>query len=640
MSLPPFVPLHPLQMALIERNPVPVLVLDGHERVRYVNPAGRAFAEDPNDDPTGVVVWDRYPGLVGSGFQREYARVLRDGATARFEEYRPEVDRWFAVMAYPMEDGLIATLRDITQERRNADAVRRSEQTLRLAQESARIGTFSRDLRLEHSEWSDQLFRLLGLEPGAFDPNLADRDPERSFIHPDDRAMVQAVWRRALVSGKTEYLRHRVFRADGTERVFEANVFTVRDQHDEPERVVGTVRDITDELQATEEKAQLEAQMQQAQKLESLGILAGGIAHDFNNLLVGILGNASLALLDLPGDSPVRHSVAEIEQAAQRAAELTRQLLAYAGKGRFVVEAVDLSQVVREMTALLRTAVSRNAQVSLSLAESLPAIEVDVTQLRQVVMNLITNASDALGESGGMIYIHTGQQDVDADYLESCVPGTEASPGQHVYVEVRDEGGGMDPATRSRMFDPFFTTKFTGRGLGLAATLGIMRGHRGAIRVYSEPGKGTSMKLHFPAGGRAAASATPAADATWIGDGHVLIVDDEPSVRAVTRALLRRRGFAVTEVAGGDEAVALLDEDPTRYQLVLLDLTMPGMNGEETFRELRKRSPALKVILMSGYNEQEVTRSFVGRGLAAFLQKPFRAEELDGAVRRVLALPE
>jgi PAS domain S-box-containing protein len=637
VTLPPFVPLRPEQIALVAQNPVPVLVLDGHERVRYVNPSGRALSEDPSFDPTGLVVWTQYPGLAGSGLQREYQRVLRDRVPARFEEYRPEVDRWFAVLAYPVEDGLIATLRDITQEKRNADAVRRSEQTLRLAQESARIGTFSRDLRLNQSEWSDQLFRLLAMEPGAIDPNVADQDPDQGFVHADDRARLRATWKRALISGRTEQLRHRVVRRDGEERLFDSHIFTVRDQHDEAERVVGTVRDVTDEVRADAERAQIAAQMQQAQKLESLGILAGGIAHDFNNLLVGILGNASLALLDLSNDSPVRDSVLEIERAAQRAAELTRQLLAYAGKGRFVVELVDCSQVVREMTALLRTAVSRNAQVSLQLEEALPAIEVDVTQLRQVVMNLITNASDALPEAGGLVVLRTGEQAIDAAYLDSCVPGTEASPGRHVFIEVSDEGAGMDADTCARMFDPFFTTKFTGRGLGLAATLGIVRGHHGAIRVHSEPGQGTSIRLHFPARQQPTAPlATLPASRAWHGDGDVLVVDDEPSVRAVTRALLRRRGFAVTEAASGGEAVEMVRAHPARFRLVLLDLTMPGMSGEQTFRELRQLVPGLTVILMSGYNEQEVTRLFANHDWAAFLQKPFRAEDLDGTVQGVL----
>jgi len=301
-----------------------------------------------------------------------------------------------------------------------------------------------------------------------------------------------------------------------------------------------------------------------------------------------------------------------------------------------VVEPVDCSQVVREMTALLRTAVSRNAQVSLSLSDDLPPVEADVTQLRQVVMNLITNASDALPDHGGTIYLHTGKQAVDVEYLLSCVPGSDVAPGEFVYIEVRDDGRGMDDVTRAKIFDPFFSTKFTGRGLGLAATLGIVRGHRGAIRVHSQPSKGTAIRLLFPAGVGFVEPTQAPVQASWQGSGELLVVDDEPSVRTVSRALLQRRGFTVAEAHGGRDAVAMVTAEPARFLLVLLDLTMPDLGGEETFRELRRVAPQLKVILMSGYNEQEVTRQFVGRGPAAFLQKPFRAEELDAAVRRVL----
>jgi two-component system cell cycle sensor histidine kinase/response regulator CckA len=381
----------------------------------------------------------------------------------------------------------------------------------------------------------------------------------------------------------------------------------------------------------------LEFSVHQAQKLESLGMLAGGVAHEFNNLLVGILGNASLALLDLSTEAPARHHVVEIEHAAHRAAELTRQLLTYAGQGRTAMEPVNCSQVVREMAALLRTAVSRNTQLQLAVADSLPLVHADIAQLRQVVLNLITNASDALPESGGLIVVRTGRQELDATALTECVAGTEAMPGSYVFVEVRDEGIGMDAAMRARIFDPFFTTKVTGRGLGLAATLGIMRAHRGAILLYSEAGTGTSIKLCFPVTESPVRHVAAPRTTSRNSGGEVLVIDDEPSVRTVTHALLARRGFTVTEAATGADALALVRAHPDRYRLVLLDLTMPGLSGEETFRELRRIATGIQVVLMSGFHEQEVTRLFVGRGLAAFLQKPFRAEDLDAAVQRALS---
>ncbi len=398
--------------------------------------------------------------------------------------------------------------------------------------------------------------------------------------------------------------------------------------------VVAVLQDITSRQRAE----RLEAELHQSQKLESLGVLAGGIAHDFNNLLVGILGNASLALLDLTADSPARRGVEEIEQAGQRASELTRQLLAYAGKGRFVVESVDASAIVSEMAALLRTGVSKQASMQLDLPTQLPAVDVDTTQFRQVVMNLITNASDALAGDAGLISIRTGRLRLNAENLSSCVAGSNAAPGDFVFVEVRDTGVGMDTITMARIFDPFFSTKFTGRGLGLAATLGIMRGHRGAIRVLSELGTGTTMTLHFPVSdSRTRDNSTPR-DTPWRGTGHVLVVDDEASIRTVTRVLLERRGFTVTDAMNGLAALDAVRAHPDDFLLVLLDLTMPGVGGEETFHALRELRPNLRVVLMSGYNEHEVTRLFVGRGLAGFLQKPFRADELYATVARILEI--
>ena len=426
-------------------------------------------------------------------------------------------------------------------------------------------------------------------------------------------------------------------RRDGEVRTFDTSIITVRDGTRAPERVVATMRDVSDELRSAHERAQRDLQLQQLQKLESLGVLAGGIAHEFNNLLVGILGNASLAGLDLPADSPIRHSVSEIEQSAQRAAELTRQLLAYAGKGRFVVESVDCSRVVLETSALLRAAVSRKAHLDLTLAEGLPSIEVDVTQLRQALMNLISNASEALDEAGGHIRIETGRMALQAGEMPAFVAGSEPSPGAHVFIDVIDDGRGMDDETKERIFDPFFTTKFTGRGLGLAATLGIVRGHRGGIQLTSAPGRGTSVRLLFPAVGTVATDTGAAdGDGEWRGAGEVLVVDDEQSVRAVTSALLQRRGFTVTVVPGGHDAVALVREQPARFALVLLDLTMPDLDGRETLAELRRHAPHLKVVLMSGYNEQEATQQFGGRVLTGFLQKPFRAEQLARVVRTAL----
>ncbi len=535
---------------------------------------------------------------------------------------------------------LFGTAQDVTEQRHALENLRRSEEMLRLAQEAANIGSFDFDLRTGTMFRSDQLLRMLGLEPTDDGRAYIDALPRFDFVHPDDRQAVQDTWAKVLSTGQRQIIRMRVFRADGIERHMLLSAMLVRDHNGTPIRIVGTQLDVSDQVRGDEERARTESQLQQAQKLESLGVLAGGIAHDFNNLLVGILGNASLALLDLEPGAEARYSIAEIEQSAQRAAELTRQLLAYAGKGRFVVETADPSTVISEMTSLMRSAISRNASLQMDLATSLPSIDVDVNQFRQVVMNLVTNASDALDSKPGLISVRTGSQVISREYLAACAAGSDAQPGTFTYVEVHDNGTGMDDATRHRIFEPFFSTKFTGRGLGLAATMGIMRSHHGAICVYSEVGSGTSVKLLFPTStksGSATVHVGARAD-EWRGGGQILVVDDEDSVRAVASALLRRRGFRTQEASDGAKALDIFRQQPDAFDLVLLDLTMPNMNGEETLRALRAVNPTVNVLLMSGFNAQDVTRMFEGRNLSGFLQKPFRAEELYASVARSLSV--
>ncbi len=586
----------------------------------------------PNDSERWGSLSARTP--VGEDIAMDFTATRRDGSIvilhvlARLLRER---------VGGPMK--LFGTAQDVTEQRHGQESLRRSEEALRLAQEVANIGSFDYDLRTEVMFRSDQMLRLIGLEPTDARALVGSR-LRLDFVHPDDRATVQAAWSEVLSTGDRQTIRLRLFRADGAERHMTWSAVLVRDPNGAPARIVGTLVDITDQVRSDEERARVESQLQQAQKLESLGILAGGIAHDFNNLLVGILGNASLALLDLePGDD-ARQSIAEIEKAAQRAAELTRQLLAYAGKGRYVVETADATAVISEMTSLMRTAISRNASLQMDLATSLPSIDVDVNQFRQVVMNLVTNASDALDTKPGLISIRTGRQEISREYITGCAPGCDAQPGGFTYVEVHDNGAGMDEATRHRIFEPFFSTKFTGRGLGLAATMGIMRSHHGAIRVYSEIGSGTSIKLLFPVStqsGRAGMHADTRAE-EWRRGGQILVVDDEDSVRAVASALLRRRGFRTQEASDGAKALDIFQVQPDAFVLVLLDLTMPNMNGEETLRALREVNPSVNVLLMSGYNEQDVTRMFAGRELSGFLQKPFRAEELYASVARSLGV--
>ncbi|MCA9712422.1 MAG: response regulator, partial [Myxococcales bacterium] len=357
---------------------------------------------------------------------------------------------------------------------------------------------------------------------------------------------------------------------------------------------------------AEHERRRLEAKVEHAQKLESLGVLAGGIAHDFNNLLVGILGNARLARDELPPTSPVQELLGGVELAAQRAADLCNQLLAYSGKGTFVVEPVDLDAVVEQMRELLEMAVSKSATLRQHRGAQRPVVLADATQLRQVVMNMIMNASDALGGRQGVVELRTGVVDCDRAALDRARLGDGLAEGRYAFVEVSDTGCGMDPATVAKIFDPFYTTKFAGRGLGLAAVLGIVRSHHGAIDIASEAGRGTTFRVLLPYADAAVRAPQPTpAPGEWAGTGTVLLVDDDDVVRTVGQRMIERCGLQVLTARNGVDGLQVFEAHQAQIACVVLDLTMPVMGGGPMLRQLHRIDPGLPVVLCSGYSEQE-----------------------------------
>jgi|GEM_PF-1896547 len=398
-----------------------------------------------------------------------------------------------------------------------------------------------------------------------------------------------------------------------------------------PDQVLWVARNITAE-------DRLEEQLRHTQKLESLGVIAGGIAHDFNNFLAAILGNVNLLAEDA-GERP-SPLLGEIAGAARRGADLCAQLLAYSGKGRFTVEAVDLNALVDDMATILKVSLSKKARVRIALMPSLPRVEGDRAQLQQVVMNLLINASEALDGEAGDIHVATSEW--------TAVPG-QAPPaglveplprGRYVTLEVSDDGRGMDEATRTRIFEPFFSTKFAGRGLGLAAVLGVVRGHRGSMAVRSDLGGGSRFTVYLPVSAR---TPTPLPRSTrnerpaTSRAGRVLVADDDDAVRLVCVRALKRAGYLVTPAKDGAEAVARFAESPIAFDAVVLDLTMPELGGTEVFARLKAMRDDVPVILMSGYNEHEAVAHFSRDGLAGFLAKPFSTQELVAAVDAVLA---
>jgi len=590
----------------------------------------------------------------GESFQAEYRMRRADG------EYR-----WLLDTGTPRFDstgqfaGHIGSCLDVTDARRDREALRiaHDELAIRVAERTAELVLTNEALRQ-----SEQHYQVLtNLAPvGIFRTDAAGRclyvneracevcgihaeeagqGPWERILEPDDRVRLAAEWRKVVAGSGPGSLEHRIVRRDGSTVWALTHFAAERGPAGEVTGCIGTVADISGRKRAEEENRKLEAQVQHAQRLQSLGILAGGLAHDFNNLLTIVMGNARIALLDLPPGSAAVENLAEIETATSRAAELTSQMLAYSGKGRFTLQAVNLSRVAEEIANLLQTVISKKTAIQFNLPIDLPAIEADPSQIRQIVMNLITNAAEAIGEGGGVVRVSTGAVDADRTYLSGTYFDDRLPAGRYVYLEVGDTGCGMSLETQARIFDPFFTTKFTGRGLGLAAVIGIVRAHRGALKVSSQPGVGSTFRLLFPATDKTeeVLAERPAGVPAWQGRGTILVVDDESGMRHLARAILEASGFTVLTACDGADALNVFRRHAGEVAAILLGLTMPVMSGEETASELRRIRAGVPIVLSSGYSEQEMAGRFAGKGLAGFLKKPYEPSDLTTALQRALA---
>jgi signal transduction histidine kinase/ActR/RegA family two-component response regulator len=516
------------------------------------------------------------------------------------------------------------------------DAVEREWERLRYVLLAARMAAWEYDIPSDTATLSPSAAAYFGVEedaaPRTFEALL-------SCVHPDDRALLRDAFAAALHPHPSNGPEFRVVWPDGTVHWI-ANMGRVwRDDDGVPRKMLGVIYSIDERKRDEAARLELERRVQHHQKLESLALLAGGVAHDFNNLLVGILGNASIVAMDLPPESPLRDSVEAIEKQARRAAELVRQLLAYTGRGHLSTEPADISALVREMDALLRAAIASRITLRFESAPRPVIATVDATQIRQVVMNLITNAADAIGDREGIISVRTSTMTLHAGARRSDWIGGELPDGEYAVIEVADSGDGMDPATQARIFDPFFTTKFEGRGLGLAATLGIVRGHRGAIAVLSAPERGTLFRVAIPlaAGATAtdAAHVDPAADG-WRGNGTALVIENDDVVRKVAATLLRRAGFDVRSVGDAAHAIETLRQHAHEIVAILLDRSMPGFDGPAAVVALHGIAPHVPIVLMTGYDEAGATADYDPRSLAGVLTKPFLARELNVAMKAAL----
>jgi len=458
-------------------------------------------------------------------------------------------------------------------------------------------------------------------------------------IHPDDRSRASRHIATKLALGEGTASDYRLVRPAGCEVWVRVWGSPIRDESGRITGIAGVLEDITRVRTEEAQARALEAKLQRTHKLESLGLLAGGVAHDFNNLLVGILGNAALVQLDLAPESEAAAALDDLRLAAERATELTAQLLAFSGRSTAAMQPVDLTTAVEETHTLLRSSIASRARVTLELAPALPLVTGDPTRLRQLVMNLMTNAADALGDDGGEIVIRTGTKVIDERRRAALVVDGGLGLGEQVFLEVRDTGCGMSAETLGRIFEPFFTTKPKGRGLGLAATIGTIRANKAGLEVTSALGAGTTFRLFLPIDA-AQPVAVPVERRKAVrvaGAGTILVVDDDSAVRDVTRRLLSRQGFEILEAADGSQAVEVLASAHDRIRFVLLDMTMPGMNGCETIRAMREVVPSVRVVLTSGHSEASLNGQLKGLGLAGFLQKPFDMNTLLAVTNAALA---
>lgn len=518
---------------------------------------------------------------------------------------------------------------ELAERHRTETSLRESEERYRLLTEHSH--DFVSEMTPEgRFRYANQNFRLL---LGAPPEQLLGRTPmEAGLVHPEDGPRLARTFRSALRRRGRDVVEFRGRQACGDFRWYECAVNCFQGARGEW-RMVAISRDIHAQKAADDD-------LRQHEKLESLGLLAGNIAHDFNNLLAALLGNLGLAEAQVEASSSAHLYLGRAEAAVMKAAELCRQLLAYSGRGRSIIRPEDLHGLVREMTQLLHVSLPKKVRLHLDLDASDPWIEADGTQVRQVLMNLVTNAAEAIGEQEGHIRVSTRRLALEADALATDFPGQTLDPGPFVLLEVADSGCGMTPELQERIFDPFFTTKPTGRGLGLSVMLGILRGHRAGLRIQSEPGLGSTFRIAFPAMDIAPqASATLSRELPVQFCGTALVVEDETEVREALCQVLETLGFDVVAASDGAEAMECFALDPKRYDLVMMDLTMPRMDGREAFQAMRRLHPDIPVILTSGYSQDESLSDPGAPQPSGFLPKPWLLKDLKRTLAACLREP-
>jgi len=509
------------------------------------------------------------------------------------------------------------------------DALRESEEKYRTILESIEEGCFETDMDGNLTFFSNPFLKILGYSRDEF---LGGNTG--AYTSPDTAAGMERITERLRETGKPENVTdYDVICKDGSNVSLELSVSLLKDQDGLPMGYRGVLRDVSERKKTEEEKYKLESQLQQAQKMESIGTLAGGIAHDFNNILMGIQGNASLMLLKIESDHPNYEKIKNIETYVQNGTELTKQLLGFARRGKYLIRATDLNEIIDKSSSLFART-KKEIRVHATLLEDLWPAEVDRGQIEQVLLNLYVNAWQAMA-NGGDLYLQTENVILDRSYVKPY----KVEPGRYIKISVSDTGVGIDKETQERIFEPFFTTKEMGRGtgLGLASVYGIIKSHGGYINVYSEQEKGTVFTIYLPASQKAVSSEKETGPTTIIkGSGAILLIDDEKMILDVGIELLEELGYTVQSAMSGQEAIDIFQKDRGQFDLVIMDMIMPEMGGGETFDRLKEIDPDVKVLLSSGYSINGQATKILRRGCDGFIQKPFNMNQLAEKVQKIL----
>ena len=594
-------------------------------RILAINPAYETHLGISASRAKGTLASELY-GLGRPPYLDTFAEVARTGRSATFETFFPLLEKHLRISAVALDpDHFAVIFEDVTEQIRAIESLRQSEASYRGLFDGVHEAIYIQDKEGRFVDVNRGALEMYGYRREDF----IGRTPEfLSAPGMNDLAAILSRVQQAF-AGEAQQFEFWGRRQNG--EVFPKEVRVYPGTYFGQNVVVAHSIDIS-------ERRRSEEALRQAQKLESLGVLAGGIAHDFNNLLTAIMGNLNLAQMNLPEAAPVQPYLDAVERTVLKASDLTKQMLAYSGKGRFVVKAQDLNVIVKEMLHLLQVSISKKADLRIELQEGLPAILAEAAQVQQVVMNLVTNASDSLGARQGVIRVATTLERLEPAIIQRQFPNQELVPGEYVVLEVADTGCGIPEDVLGRIFDPFFTTKTSGRGLGLSALLGILRGHRAGIRIRSEPGKGSTFAVFFPASAESAApvhSSGPGQHGSL--SGTVLLVDDEEMILDSTGRALESMGFRVVTARDGVQGMERFLELGPELSLVLMDLSMPRMDGATAFLAMHKARPEVPVLLSSGYDPQEPGEDLLGKGLAGFIQKPYRVKDLGVAIVAAMA---